>query len=124
MILRYNLFTILWAAAILVLTLLPSSSLPDVSGWSFLSIDTFAHVFLFSILVFLMIVGLSKQTSHPYLNHYALRASLLISTAYGICIEFMQHFLIMGRQGDILDVATNTIGCLFGIVLFKWIYVW
>nr|WP_304608552.1 VanZ family protein [Pontibacter anaerobius] len=106
-------------------TLLPSSSLPPtLSIWELISFDSFAHAFMFSVLCFLMIVGLSKQYTFPHLHHYAIRASLFISSLFGISIELMQHFFIYGRQGDIIDVLANTIGCLLGIVLFKLIYVW
>mgnify|MGYP005753857415 CR=1 FL=1 len=124
MILRYNLFTILWAVMILLTTLLPSSSMPSLSIWELFSFDSFAHAFLFGILTFLMIVGLTKQFSYLRLRHYAIRASLFISFAFGILVELMQHFFIYGRQGDMMDVIANTIGCLLGIVLFKWIYIW
>ncbi len=125
MILRYNLFTIMWAAVILLTTLLPSPSLPaSLSLWELISFDSFAHAFMFCVLCFLMIVGLSKQFTYPKLHRYAIRASLLISTLFGISIELMQHLFIYGRQGDIIDVLANTIGCLLGIVLFKLIYVW
>ncbi|WP_230680011.1 VanZ family protein [Pontibacter sp. 172403-2] len=125
MILRYNLFTLLWAAMILLLTLLPSASMPaNISLWSLLSFDSFAHAFLFTILIFLMIVGLKKQFSYLKLRHYAIRISLSTSVIFGIAIELMQHYFIAGRQGDIIDVLADTIGCLAGIVLFKWIYVW
>ncbi|GAA4431885.1 hypothetical protein GCM10023188_19850 [Pontibacter saemangeumensis] len=124
MILRYNLFTMMWAAVILLTTLLPSSSMPAVSVWELFSFDSFAHAFLFSVLTFLMIVGLAKQFTFPRLRHYTIRYSLFLSTMFGISIELMQHYFIPGRQGDIIDVLANTIGCLLGIVLFKWIYVW
>ena len=124
MILRYNLFTIMWAAVILLTTLLPSSSLPSVSVWELFSFDSFAHAFLFSVLTFLMIVGFAKQYSYLRLKHYPVQHALFISTMFGIFIELMQHHFIPGRQGDIVDVLANTIGCLLGIVLFKWIYVW
>ncbi|RIJ43251.1 VanZ family protein [Pontibacter oryzae] len=105
-------------------TLLPSTSLPAVSVWELFSFDSFAHAFMFCVLSFLMIVGMSKQFTFPRLRHYAVRGSLLASTMFGIAIELLQHFFIYGRQGDIIDVLANTIGCLFGIVLFKWIYIW
>lgn len=124
MILRYNLFTILWAAMILLTTLLPSSSMPSFSIWELFSFDSFAHAFLFGILTFLMIVGLTKQFTYLRLRHYAIRTSLFASFMFGIFIELLQHFFIYGRQGDILDVIANTIGCLLGIVLFKWVYIW
>lgn len=122
MIIRYNLFTIMWAAVIMITTLLPSTSMPSLSIWELFSFDSFAHAFLFAVLTYLMIVGIKKQYTFPKIKHYAIRVSLLISTLFGIFIELTQHFFIFGRQGDIIDVLSNTIGCLLGIVLFKWIY--
>lgn len=109
---------------ILLTTLLPSSSMPSLSIWELFSFDSFAHAFLFGVLTFLMIIGLTKQFSFLRLRHYAIRASLLFSFIFGVMVELMQHFLIYGRQGDIMDVLANTIGCLLGIVLFKWVYIW
>lgn len=106
----------------MVLTLLPSSSMPSLSIWELFSFDSFAHAFLFAVLTYLMIVGLKKQYTSTRLQHYAIRYSLLISTTFGIAIELLQHFLIAGRQGDIIDVLSNTIGCFVGILIFKWIY--
>lgn len=109
---------------ILLTTLLPSSSMPALSIWELFSFDSFAHAFLFGVLTFLMIIGLTKQFTFMKLRHYAIRASLFTSFTFGFCVELMQHFFIYGRQGDIMDVIANTIGCLLGIVLFKWIYIW
>lgn len=106
----------------MITTLLPSTSMPSLSIWELFSFDSFAHAFLFAVLTYLMIVGLKKQYTYPKLKHYAIRTALLVSTLFGISIELMQHFFIYGRQGDIIDVLSNTIGCLFGIVIFKWIY--
>ncbi|MHC2992820.1 vanz family protein [Pontibacter sp. HJ8] len=106
----------------MITTLLPSSSMPALSIWELFSFDSFAHAFLFAVLAYLMIVGLKKQHTYLKLQHYAIRTALLISTMFGIFIELMQHYFITGRQGDIIDVLSNTIGCLLGIVLFKWIY--
>jgi len=109
---------------ILLATLLPSSSMPSLSIWDLFSFDSFAHAFLFAGLSFLMIVGLTKQFTYPKLRHYAIRSSLFISSMFGILIELLQHFFVYGRQGDIIDVLANTIGCLIGMLLFKLIYIW
>lgn len=71
-----------------------------------------------------MIVGFSKQFTLLKLKHYPIRYAFVFSFLFGVFVELMQHFFIPGRQGDIFDVMFNTIGCLLGIVLFKWIYVW
>ncbi|WP_240676167.1 VanZ family protein [Botryobacter ruber] len=112
----------MWAAVILTTTLLPSHSMPATSIWELISFDSFAHAAMFTVLVFLMIVGLKKQFTSLKLKHSAIRYSFLISFVFGVTIELMQHYLISGRQGDVMDVLSNTIGCLCGIVMFKWIY--
>jgi VanZ family protein len=106
----------------MILTLLPSASMPSLSIWELFSFDSFAHAFMFAVLTYLMVVGLKKQYTYPRLKHYAIRTSLLVSTLFGIGIELMQHFFIPGRQGDIIDVLSNTIGCVLGVLIFKWIY--
>lgn len=77
---------------------------------------------MFAVLTYLMIVGLKKQHTFPKLKHYAIRTSFFVSAMFGIFIELMQHFFILGRQGDIIDVLSNCTGCLIGIFVFKWIY--
>jgi VanZ family protein len=98
--------------------------MPAVSVWELFSFDSFAHAFLFGVLTFLMIVGFAKQYSFLKLKHYPVKYSLFISSMFGITIELIQYLFIPGRQGDLIDVVANTIGCLLGIVLFKWIYIW
>ncbi|EJF10348.1 MULTISPECIES: VanZ family protein [unclassified Pontibacter] len=107
---------------IMVLTLLPSSSMPSLSIWEIFSFDSFAHAFMFAVLTYLMTVGLKKQFTFPRVQHYAIRTAFFVSSMFGIAIELLQHYLIPGRQGDIIDVLSNTIGCILGILLFKWIY--
>ncbi|WP_076671381.1 VanZ family protein [Pontibacter indicus] len=122
MILRYNFFTIIWAAVIMVLTLLPSSSMPSLSIWEIFSFDSFAHAFMFAVLTFLMVVGFKKQYTYMRVQLHAIRSAFFVSSMFGIAIELLQHFFILGRQGDIVDVLSNTIGCILGVLLFKWIY--
>ncbi|NDK57110.1 VanZ family protein [Pontibacter fetidus] len=98
--------------------------MPSVSLSDLFSFDSFAHTTMFMVLCFLMIVGISKQYTFPKLKHYAIRTSLAISTLFGICIEILQFSVVPGRTAEIMDIVSNTIGCLLGIVLFKWIYTW
>lgn len=109
---------------IMLTTLLPSTFMPATTVWDLFSFDSFAHIFLFSVLVFLMIVGLKKQFSFPQFRHYAIRYAFLISLIYGAIIELLQHYFIYGRDGNMVDFVSNSIGCLLGIIFFKWVYVW
>jgi len=121
MILRYNIFTIAWALLILGLTLTPGDAMPDLSIWDLLSFDSFAHLFVFSVLVLLMSVGLTKQYSYLFLRFNALKLSFLISLGLSFLIELLQYF-IPGRSSDIIDLISDGTGCLVGTLVFYLIY--
>ncbi len=121
MILRYNLFTIAWALLILGLTLTPGESMPDLSIWDLLSFDSFAHMFVFAILVLFMSIGLTKQYSSLFLRFNARKLSFIISLGLSLLIEILQYF-IPGRSGDVFDLVANSVGCLTGSLLFYLIY--
>jgi len=46
----------------------------------------------------------------------------LISSIYGICLEFMQYALFPNRYFEFLDIIANISGSLIGILFFKYIY--
>jgi VanZ family protein len=121
MILRYNTFTIGWALLILVLTLTPGNSMPDLSIWDLLSFDRFAHLFVFAILVMFMTIGFTKQYSFLFLRFNAAKLSFLFSFAYSLIIELLQG-LVPGRYAELNDVIANSAGCLTGSLVFYLIY--
>ncbi|MBC5775656.1 VanZ family protein [Pontibacter sp. KCTC 32443] len=98
--------------------------MPSVSVWDLFSFDGFAHAVMFALLCFLMIVGMSKQYTFPKLKHSSIRISFFISTMFGIAIEILQFSVVPGRSAEIMDIVSNTIGCLIGIIVFRWIYIW
>lgn len=96
--------------------------MPQTSLWeNLLSFDKVAHFFIFGVLVFLMIIGLSKQYRYLFLRNKAVQISLAIGIAYGIIIEIIQQF-IPGREFEVADIVANTIGCFMGYGLFYVIY--
>lgn len=103
-------------------TLLPTSSLPQVSTFYFIKADTLVHFLMFTVLTFLLIVGFRKQYSYHRLHHFAIRYALLVATGYGILIEVLQHTLTTTRHAEPLDLLANTAGCVFGLLIFKWIH--
>ena len=121
MILRYNIFTIAWALLILVLTLTPGHSMPDLSIWDLLSFDRFAHLFVFCVLVFLMTIGFTKQYTFLFLRFNAAKLSFLFSFSFSLFIELLQG-VIPGRSAELYDVIANSTGCLTGTLIFYLIY--
>jgi VanZ family protein len=118
---RYNLFTISWALVILFLVVMPGSSMPETDIWDLLSFDKLAHIFVFAVLTFLMIIGFTKQYTYRELRFQPVKYSLIICISYGIFLETIQS-LSPGRALEIYDYIANTIGCFTGYGVFYIIY--
>ena len=121
MFLKYQAFTIVWSLLILFLTLAPGEYIPEITLWEILTFDKLAHIGIFTILAFLMIIGFIKQSDYMILRMHPVRASIIIAVSYGLIIEGIQSF-IPGREVELNDIIANTLGSLIGSVLFFVIY--
>jgi glycopeptide antibiotics resistance protein len=95
--------------------------MPQVPTWELISMPTLAHAIVFFILAVLMLRGFSKQTQFGTLARQATLLTFLVSVLFGTGIEGLQMALDWGRQGDPLDVVSNTIGTLSGIAAYHWL---
>ena len=122
MFIRYNVFTFCWMILVLLLTLTPGDNMPETNLWSDLfRFDTVAHFGVFGVMVFLMIVGLSKQYTYHFLRKKAVVVSVAVSILYGVIIELLQ-FTIPGRSFEWFDILANSLGCFVGLGLFYLVY--
>ena len=119
MFLRFNLFTLLWAGVIFLLILMPGQQMPEIGD--IFSFDKLAHLGVFSILSFLMIIGFTKQYAFSGLKRNPVRYSLIISSAYASVLELGQS-IIPDRYANFYDMTFNLAGVLLGYVLFLLIY--
>ncbi len=119
MFLRFNLFTFLWAAIIFLLVLMPGGEMPKI-GDAF-SFDKIAHLSVFCVLTFLMIIGLKKQFRYPAISKKSVLFSLVISSTYAGIIEMGQYF-VPDRYASLYDMAFNLTGVLFGYGFYLLIY--
>ncbi|MCK5210143.1 MAG: VanZ family protein [Cyclobacteriaceae bacterium] len=119
MFLRFNLFTFLWAGVIFLLILMPGQQMPETGD--LFSFDKLAHLGVFCILCFLMVIGLAKQYTFPVLKRNPARYSLIISSAYASLLELSQS-IIPERYTNFYDLAFNLAGVFIGYVLFLLIY--
>ena len=119
MFLRFNLFTFLWAGVIFLLILMPGQQMPEIGD--IFSFDKLAHLGVFSILSFLMIIGFTKQYTFSGLKKNPVRYSLIISSAYASVLELGQSF-IPDRYANFYDMTFNLTGVFLGYVLFLLIY--
>jgi len=106
---------------ICLLTLLPAASMPEVPAWELISFATLSHAVVFFVLAVLMQRGLSKQHLFPVLARQAGWLTLVVSVLFGAGIEVLQLILNWGRQGDPLDVVSNTLGTLAGLAAYHWL---
>jgi len=110
--------TYLLAFIILVLCLLPSSSLPKVEQDSF-AFDKLVHFLMYVPLAWTMVFGFKLQTRFPALKRRALVATIFIASFYGSVVELLQLLLTPDRYADWFDLLADVLGVLGGIASYK-----
>lgn len=111
---------IIWSLIILYLSSGPGIQLPP-SFWDFIAVDKVGHLVFYGILAYLIAFGFYK-IKNQFINKKTLFISLIISSIYGICLEFMQYSFFPNRYFEILDIIANISGSIIGILFFKYIY--
>ncbi len=107
---------IAWFFIILVLTCLPGSDLPKMRWLNKIYFDKWVHLGMFSILVFLFSFPFFK--SHLLLGkkiNYFLWIAITASL-WGLAIEFIQKYFVVGRSFDLLDWAADSLGAFISFV--------
>jgi VanZ family protein len=119
MFLRYNLFTFIWAGVIFLLILMPGQQFPELGN--LFSFDKLAHLGVFALLSFLMIIGFTKQYTNLNFKQNAVKYSLVISLSYALILELGQS-IVPGRYANFYDMAFNTLGVMLGYLFYLLIY--
>ena len=122
MLLRFSIPAILWAAFILLVSILPGGNVQQAHIFGFLPVDSLVHAAFHAGLVFLMMVGFSKQHSRQKLRYYPARYAVTLSCSYGIGIELLQEFVIVHRNFEIYDLVANLSGAIIGYGIFQLVY--
>lgn len=110
---------LLWAVAILVLTLMPSSGVPRWPWAAQIHLDKFVHAVLFGVQGVLLGLALAnvrtwRSPAHPFL------LALILAILYGALIEVLQENMGAGRHGDIWDLVADGAGALLGYGFLRW----
>lgn len=114
---RFWLPAIGWALFILIISLVPSDSLPEFKWINILAPDKLGHILVYAILTILLNGGLQKQYSQNKSRFkYAIWA-FIASIVYGGLIETIQGTFLTDRFFDILDILANIIGCFLGFLV-------
>jgi VanZ family protein len=114
--LRHLRWSLLWAAIILWLCLIPGKALPEWDWFAVFDLDKLVHGGMFFVLAVLLAQALRSNGSP---TRYILWACI-ISVAYGLFTEFMQGLEALGRRTDINDMIANTIGAVSAGGFVNW----
>lgn len=101
----------LWAAVIMVVSVIPGADLPSLSIWE---PDKVMHVFVYAVLTFLFFKWLKGFSTPVSLNKKAFIA-VTVCILYGFIIELIQ-LILPTRSFDLLDELANMIGCLLSLI--------
>jgi VanZ family protein len=119
--LKYQLPSILWAIFIFVLC---TASHGGFKAQKLLGIQTdkLGHAFIFSVLVYFIMLGLIKYWRFSFLLKKIRVIAFCISVLYATGIELYQHFFTIDRVADYWDLFADIIGSALGWLMFYSVY--
>ena len=114
--LKYNWPSILWAAFIFVICMMPARHIPRIRIPNF---DKVVHTSIYIIFAVLTYYGWSMQTRFRGLHQKSILKIIILLASYGLMIEIMQETLTTDRHFEWLDELANTTGAVLGAFLGK-----
>lgn len=106
--------SILYLVVIVLMSLLPSSNLPNIPYFS--GEDKWIHFCMYAGLGFLTCWSLdTKGRRMPPL--YVLLIGVFL---WGVLMEILQRLMSNGRSMEILDMLANLAGAIAGLILYKY----
>lgn len=119
---RYSFYTIVWALGMIFFTFLVRVDVPKHDLLPFLSFANFLLFIQSSILVFVTIVGLSKQQQFAYLKFHSIQIGIIFSLIYVVLLEILFLVLMPNINLNIWYFVADIIGCGAGLLFFYIIY--
>jgi VanZ family protein len=116
MILRKYYKTIIILILVLLLSLLPASTVPKVRFLNIPYFDKFVHFFMYFFLTSASLIDIKNNIKKPR-RVLILSVIFLIIAISGI-IEIIQANYIFGRSGSWYDLLANISGTIISIILF------
>lgn len=105
-----------WMLCVLVLSVLPGSSLDSVSSMLFPHFDKIVHFGMYFTMTVLVLQAFRKvRISFLQSAIY----TFFISFAYGLLMEFFQEIFTRKRTGEIWDLLANLSGIILAILIFR-----
>lgn len=119
---RYYIPAILWILLILFLCTLPGKDIPSSSFLDKIHFDKFVHFGLFGGIVLLLSLAIYWQKK--FISPLTLVILVIMTAAYGLAIEYIQKYWVIGRSFDMFDVLADTLGAIAGVWVFHIVRRW
>lgn len=105
-----------WAVLIALLSFMPTNDLETQKWFNIPFEDKILHALFYAIFAFLIIRSLSSlfNKSKPFWVQIII--TILVVLVYGSMIEIIQDRFTVSRQGDVLDLVFNLVGCFIAIL--------
>jgi len=112
---------IAWFFIVLVLTCMPGDDLPMTGSW-FTKIpyfDKWVHLGLFAMLSFCFMMPVARLYPDKGKRLAWIIRIGIIASVWGLAIEFIQKYLVVGRSFDLLDWAADSVGVFLTFLLVR-----
>jgi VanZ family protein len=103
---------LIWLLFIVVGSFMSTSNVPKIAVS-----DKGIHFIFYAIFAFLLYFPLRVNTKRSFTFVTTSVLVLLVGLALGAVVELIQHYFIIGRFGEYLDILANTIGLLVGLLI-------
>jgi VanZ family protein len=103
----------------MVLCATPGDRLPDIDILEIDIEDKLAHLGMFAVQAYLLLLGKSRRRERIVLSGASWQA-WLIGTGFGLATELLQHFAIPMRYGNLGDFLADSLGALLGVGVYRY----
>lgn len=110
---------IAWFLFVLVLICLPGDDVPKTTWLDLIYFDKLVHAGLFGGLVFWFCMPFKKSGIYTNERINFFIKITLAAIVWGITTEFIQRFLVPGRQFDLMDWAADSAGAIIAFFVSK-----
>lgn len=109
-------FAFLWLLFISILFFLPGSALPNDGFFSLPYFDKYVHAGFFAVLLFSWRFFFDADKRFTWILFG-------LAFCYGLTVEVIQHYLVVNRSFDLLDVAADMLGAAAGLIVWTSRYI-
>ena len=110
-----------WTLLVVILLCLPGSAFPGGGIFSISHLDKLIHATLFGGTTLFWCLYYAPKIDAVRKWRFVVVSIAMFTIAFGICMEYTQHYFVSNRAFDLEDIVANSVGILAvaGVLLFK-----